>query len=82
MTTKPDTQNPIPDTLKALEHRLGLSQEGAADYLGVTIHAYRKWRNGTRNPEGSAIRLLEVLGFLETLAPDIHSAIVGMTRKA
>jgi len=82
MTTKPDTQNPIPDTLKALENRLGLSQDGAANYLGVTIHAYRKWRNGTRNPETSALRLLEVLGFLETLAPDIHSAVVGMTRKA
>jgi len=75
------TSNPIPDTLKALELRLSLSHEGAAAYLGVTIHAYRKWRNGTRNPEGSALRLLEVLGFLETLAPDVHQAIVGMARK-
>lgn len=81
MSTKPETVNPIPDTLKALELRLRLSPEGAAEMLGVTIHAYKKWRNGTRNPEGSALRLLEVLGFLETLAPDIHHAIVGITRK-
>ena len=81
MSTKPETVNPIPDTLKQLEQRLGLSQDGAAEMLGVTIHAYKKWRNGSRNPEGSALRLLEVLGFLETLAPDIHRALVGMTRK-
>lgn len=74
---KTQTNTPVtPDTFKALEARLSLSQQSAADYLGVTIHAYRKWRNGSRAPESSAVRLLEVLGMVETLAPDLHAAML------
>ena len=74
---KTQTNTPVtPDTLKALEARLSLSQQSAADYLGVTIHAYRKWRNGTRAPESSAVRLIEVLGMVEALAPDLHAAML------
>ena len=74
---KTQSNTPVtPDTFKALEARLGLSQQSAADYLGVTIHAYRKWRNGTRAPESSALRLIEVLGMVEALAPALHAAML------
>jgi DNA-binding transcriptional regulator YiaG len=71
---KPQTLTP--DTLKALKTRLGLSDQGLADYLGVSVHAARKWLNGTRQPESSAARLVEVLGIIEALAPNVHAAMV------
>ena len=66
----------IPDTIKALRARHNLSEAATADYLGVTVHALRKWANGTRAPESSALRLIEVLAMVEALAPGLHAAML------
>lgn len=76
---KPQTLTP--DTLKTLKARYGFSDQGLADYLGVSVHAARKWINGTRQPESSAARLVEVLSIVETLAPGVHAALIPAKRK-
>ena len=75
MKTETVTPN-IPDTIKALRARHNLSELATAEYLGVTVHALRKWTNGTRAPESSALRLIEVLGMVEALAPALHAALL------
>ena len=72
MTTKP-SHGPA---FKALRTRLGLSPQGLADYLGLTVHAVRKIENGTREPSGPVLRLIQVLGTLEALAPEIHAMLL------
>jgi transcriptional regulator with XRE-family HTH domain len=68
--------NKTPETLKNIKARLNLSDAGLADYLGVTVHAVRKWCAGTRAPESSALRLIDVLAIVETMAPDVHAVLV------
>ena len=68
--------NATPETLKSIKARLNLSDNGLADYLGVTVHAVRKWCAGTRAPESSALRLIDVLALVETMAPDVHAVLV------
>jgi hypothetical protein len=55
--------------LLALIARRGLSETRAADLLGVPLFTLRKWTSAQRAPSASAVRLLEVLGLLEALAP-------------
>ncbi len=61
--------------LLALIARRGLSEARAADLLGVPVFTLRKWTAGQRAPSAAAIRLLEVLGMLEALAPALLSAL-------
>jgi predicted transcriptional regulator len=68
--------NKTPETLKSIKARLNLSDNGLADYLGVTVHAVRKWCAGTRAPESSALRLIDVLALVETMAPDLHAVLI------
>lgn len=75
MKTETVTPN-IPETIKALRARHNLSELATAEYLGVTVHALRKWANGTRAPESSALRLIEVLAMVEALAPGLHAAML------
>lgn len=56
--------------------RLGLDEARAAAYLGVPVFTFRKWATGTRKPAASAVRLLEVLGMIEALAPALHAGLV------
>ena len=56
--------------------RLGLDEPRAAAYLGVPVYTLRKWIKGERAPSAATLRLLEVLGLLEALAPAIHEALV------
>ena len=56
--------------------RLGLTAQGAADYLGVPVTTIRKWIDGTRTPGAAVIRLLDVLGIVEAIAPSIHAAML------
>ena len=60
------------DRLKALQARLGLSQAGLAQYLGVPAPTVRNWLDGLRSPPALLDRLLHVLAVVETLAPDVH----------
>jgi predicted transporter len=47
----------------------------AADLIGVPVHTLRKWSNGTRAPNASAVRLVAVLATLATIAPDLLAAV-------
>jgi DNA-binding transcriptional regulator YiaG len=64
------------DQLKALQARLGLSQSGLAQYLGVPLPTVRNWLDGLRSPPALLDRLLHVLAVVETLAPDVHGHLV------
>jgi len=66
----------LPEHLKALEFRLGLTEPQAARYLGVPVTTYRKWRNGTRKPGSVVNRLLVVLLLIEEHSPPIHDALL------
>lgn len=48
----------------------------AAGLLGVPVYTLKKWTTGTRAPNASAVRLLDVLATVETLAPNIFSAFL------
>ena len=56
----------------ALRERLNLSPERAALYLGVPLYTYKKWESAERVPSASVLRLLDVLGTIEALAPSLH----------
>jgi DNA-binding transcriptional regulator YiaG len=64
-------------------NRLNLSDNQAADYLGVPVFTVRKWRTGERVPAAVVARLLDVLGLVETLAPEIHFHLLpaGKTKR-
>lgn len=70
MTTPPSNQ------FTHLMHRLGLDEPQAADYLGVPVFTFRKWASGERQPSAAVLRLLDVLGTIEALAPALHAAFL------
>lgn len=75
MTDKKPPKPTIPPAaarIAALRNRLNLTNVQAADYLGVSVHTYIKWQSGERTPPAVAMRLLDVMGSLETIAPAIH----------
>lgn len=75
MTDQKPLKPPIPPAaarVAALRERLNLTNAQAADYLGISVHTYIKWKSGERTPPAVAIRLLDVMGSLETIAPAIH----------
>jgi transcriptional regulator with XRE-family HTH domain len=47
-----------------------------ADYLGVPIHTLRKWESGERSGSATLLRLLDVLGMVEALAPALHASFL------
>lgn len=75
-TTKPATVAPFAARLRDTLHRLNLTETQGADYLGVPVHTLRKWSAGTRTPSAVAVRLLDVLDLLETLAPALHAGLL------
>ena len=62
--------------LSATMARLELTAQGAADYLVVPVTPIRKWIDCTRTPGAAVIRLLDVLGIVEAIAPSIHAAML------
>lgn len=64
----------------ALRARLNLTLPAMADYLGVPVYTYRKWETGEREPSSATLRLLDVLGTIEALAPSIHAALLPENR--
>lgn len=75
MTEQTRLKPPIPPAaarIAALRNRLNLTNTQAADYLGISVHTYIKWQSGERTPPAVAMRLLDVMGSLETIAPAIH----------
>jgi DNA-binding transcriptional regulator YiaG len=79
-TGRPRTRD-LPDTeitrrLLGTRQRLGLSQPRMAIYLGVAIPTYQSWETGLRDPSASVLRLLDVLGLVEALAPGVHAELL------
>lgn len=68
----PTIENPFTD----LMDRLNMDDIRAAQYLGVPVYTLRKWAKGERTPSAAALRLLEVLGLIEAIAPAIHAALL------
>ena len=56
--------------------RLNLSEHRAAAYFGVPVFTYRKWATGDREPGAAVTRLLDVLGMVEAMAPELHGAFL------
>lgn len=69
------TNTTISERIAATITRLGLDETRAAAYFGVPLSTYRKWCNGTRIPGAAVVRLLDVLGTVETLSPALHDAL-------
>jgi putative transcriptional regulator len=42
-------------------HKLGLSQQEFASFIGTAVGTVRKWELGTRRPSGAARTLIEVI---------------------
>lgn len=59
--------------IRALADRLGLNEPRAAAYLGVPVFTLRKWATGERQPGAAVLRLLDVLGMVEAMAPALHA---------
>ena len=57
--------------------RLDLSPAEMADYLGVPIYTLRKWESGERGSSAAVMRLLDVLGMVEALAPALHASFLN-----
>ena len=65
-----------PNQFTHLMHRLGLDEPQAADYLCVPVFTFRKWASGERQPSAAVLRLLDVLGTVEALAPALHAGFL------
>jgi hypothetical protein len=66
---------PFAVTLGAFVARRALDEPSAAGLLGVPVYTLRKWIAGTRAPSAAAVRLLDVLGTLEAIAPAVLEAL-------
>lgn len=47
-------------SVTATRHKLGLSQSGFAQLLGISVRTLHHWEQGTRTPSGAARVLLNV----------------------
>jgi DNA-binding transcriptional regulator YiaG len=47
------------DSIRALRHALGMTQQAFASHLGVSITSVRDWEQGRRKPRGLYARALE-----------------------
>lgn len=71
-----------PESLKAWQAGLGLSESGMAAYVGVPLHTWRKWVNGTRTPDAAPLALLDLLAALPDAAPALHALRLDNAHKA
>ena len=72
MTTKPPKNAVLVDLMA----RLSLTEAQAAAYFGVPVFTYRKWVNGERALNAAVVRLIEIMGMVEALAPSLHTALL------
>lgn len=69
-------QNPqFTADLLALIDRHQLNEPAAAALLGVPVHTLKKWTTGERGPGAATVRLLEVLGIVEAMAPSLFGVL-------
>lgn len=62
--------------ITATRERLKMTQDQFANYLGVPLITAQHWERGVRKPSSCAIRLLEVLGTVESMSPDLHAMMI------
>jgi hypothetical protein len=62
--------------------RLDLDEPRAAAYFGVPVFTLRKWTTGEREPGAAVVRLLDVLGMVEALAPALHDSFLPPVSQA
>lgn len=55
------SQKPLSDRIKEAREHLGLSQAGAAELWDINVRTLQTWEQGTRSPQGLALRELERL---------------------
>ena len=85
---KPRTQRtePAPGTFAARVRetvaRLNLDEPRTAAYFGVPVFTLRKWTTGERKPGAAVVRLLDVLGMVEALAPALHDSFLPPVSQA
>ncbi len=49
------------ESIKELRHKLGLSQEGLARRLGISVITVRRWEKGSYKPSPLALSRIEEL---------------------
>jgi hypothetical protein len=78
--SKNPPKKPLPGTVAErvwqTVNRLNLDEFQAAQYFAVPVFTVRKWLTGEREPGAAVARLLEVMGLLEALAPDLHQSFL------
>jgi len=47
-----------PSSPETIRHRLGLTQDAFAGFMGVSVQTLRNWEQGTRQPRGPALAFL------------------------
>jgi len=57
---------------------LGLSQAEMARLMGVHVMTLSKWERGVRQPDKAAVRLMEVLLWLNKNYPKPYSTLSGV----
>jgi len=72
----PTLKTPPRPEFAALMSRLGFDDLRAAAYLGVPVYTLRKWVSGERRPNAAVLRLIDVLGTIEIMAPALHDSLV------
>jgi len=72
-----DTKTPVNPEFLAMLATLTHDRSDlvAAGLLGVPVHTLRKWSNGTRSPNASAVRLVTVLATMAVMAPALLDAL-------
>lgn len=76
METTEQTNDPTVERMRSVMARLGLNQARMSEYLGVPQGTIGNWMAGTRQPNAVVVRLLDVLGTIEALAPSIHEGLM------
>lgn len=69
------------ETLTSVINRLGISEKQASNYFGVPVYTLRKWTSGQRKPSAAVVRLVEVLGLIEAMAPSLHDVLLNCSDK-
>jgi hypothetical protein len=71
-------QNPqFTADLLALIDRHKLNDAQSAALLGVPVFTLKKWTTGERSPSAATVRLLEIIGVLEALAPSLFGVLTS-----
>jgi len=63
--------------LKDTMGRLNLNRLSLSIYYGVPVTSITKWIDGSRKPSASMIKLINVMGMVEVMSPDIHEMLLN-----